>query len=156
MRSRLLSLLFVQRLWSHNYTHISTRTHSHTHTLAPPILYTCTLHAHTLTPHTHARTRTYPVFVQAYLAPEMVLRIPYAYSVDFWQFGCFVFELYAGRSPFWLPRKPRKVIRDNILNGAFAYPSSVPELVKPLVNALLNVNENHRWVCGRSHFVLRA
>ncbi len=37
---------------------------------------------------------------RAYLAPEMVLRKPYGMSVDFWQFGCFVYELYAvsGRS----------------------------------------------------------
>ena len=34
---------------------------------------------------------------EAYLAPEMILRVPYAYSVDYWQYGCFVFELYAGR-----------------------------------------------------------
>ena len=32
---------------------------------------------------------------RAYLAPEMVLRKPYGMSVDFWQFGCFVYELYA-------------------------------------------------------------
>ena len=34
---------------------------------------------------------------RAYLAPEMVLRKPYGMSVDFWQFGCFVYELYAVR-----------------------------------------------------------
>lgn len=34
---------------------------------------------------------------RAYLAPEMILRKPYGLSVDFWQFGCFVFELYAVR-----------------------------------------------------------
>lgn len=32
---------------------------------------------------------------RAYLAPEMVLRKPYGFSVDMWQFGCFLFELYA-------------------------------------------------------------
>lgn len=32
---------------------------------------------------------------RAYLAPEMILRKPYGLSVDFWQFGCFIFELYA-------------------------------------------------------------
>ncbi|CAN0348032.1 unnamed protein product, partial [Laminaria digitata] len=32
---------------------------------------------------------------RAYLAPEMILHKPYGLSVDFWQFGCFVFELYA-------------------------------------------------------------
>lgn len=37
---------------------------------------------------------------RAYLAPEMVLRKPYGLSVDFWQFGCFVYELYAVRC--WL------------------------------------------------------
>jgi hypothetical protein len=51
---------------------------------------------------------------------------------------------YAGRSPFWLPRKPRKFIRDNILNGSFAFPTAVPEEVKPLIHGLLKVNENVR------------
>lgn len=32
---------------------------------------------------------------RAYLAPEMIVHKPYGLSVDFWQFGCFVFELYA-------------------------------------------------------------
>lgn len=76
---------------------------------------------------------------EAYLAPEMILRLPYGASVDFWQYGCFVYELYAGRSPFWLPRKPRKFIRENILNGVFAYPSVVPEPAKGITGALLQV-----------------
>ena len=49
------------------------------------------------------------------------------------------------RSPFWLPRKPRKFIRDNILNGSFAFPSAVPEAVKPLIHGLLRVNESVRY-----------
>lgn len=77
---------------------------------------------------------------EAYLAPEMILRLPYGASVDFWQYGCFVYELYAGRSPFWLPRKPRKFIRENILNGVFAYPSVVPEPAKGITGALLQVS----------------
>lgn len=76
---------------------------------------------------------------EAYLAPEMILRLPYGASVDFWQYGCFVYELYAGRSPFWLPRKPRKFIRENILNGVFAYPSVVPDAAKGITGALLQV-----------------
>ncbi|CAN0496863.1 unnamed protein product, partial [Discosporangium mesarthrocarpum] len=37
---------------------------------------------------------------RAYLAPEMIRKGPYGMSVDFWQFGCFVYELYAvGSSP---------------------------------------------------------
>ncbi len=78
---------------------------------------------------------------EAYLAPEMILRLPYGASVDFWQYGCFVYELYAGRSPFWLPRKPRKFIRENILNGVFAYPSVVPEAAKGITGALLQVRD---------------
>ncbi|CAN0164132.1 unnamed protein product [Ectocarpus sp. 4 AP-2014] len=86
---------------------------------------------------------------EAYLAPEMILRLPYGSSVDFWQYGCFVYELYAGRSPFWLPRKPRKFIRENILNGVFAYPSVVPEAAKDITGALLQVTEARRLGCGK-------
>lgn len=38
---------------------------------------------------------------RAYLAPEMVLRKPYGFSVDMWQFGCFLFELYAVSDCFY-------------------------------------------------------
>ncbi|CAM9358776.1 unnamed protein product [Chrysoparadoxa australica] len=86
---------------------------------------------------------------EAYLAPEMVLRLPYDYSVDIWQFGCFLFEMYAGRSPFWLPRKPRKFIRENILNGTLTFPSSVPEIAKPVISALLQVSETQRLGCSK-------
>ncbi|CAM9601114.1 unnamed protein product [Discosporangium mesarthrocarpum] len=86
---------------------------------------------------------------EAYLAPEMILRLPYGTSVDFWQYGCFVYELYAGRSPFWLPRKPRKFIRENILNGVFAYPSVVPELAKGITGSLLQVTDARRLGCGQ-------
>lgn len=43
----------------------------------------------------HAVRTTTVCGTRAYLAPEMVLRKPYGMSVDFWQFGCFVYELYA-------------------------------------------------------------
>lgn len=88
---------------------------------------------------------------EAYLAPEMILRLPYGASVDFWQYGCFVYELYAGRSPFWLPRKPRKFIRENILNGVFAYPSVVPEPAKGITGALLQVSHTVCWARTTYH-----
>ncbi|CAM9842065.1 unnamed protein product, partial [Heterosigma akashiwo] len=36
---------------------------------------------------------------ESYLAPEVVGGRPYGREVDLWQYGCFVFELYCGRSP---------------------------------------------------------
>lgn len=62
---------------------------------------------------------------RAYLAPEMVLRKPYGMSVDFWQFGCFIFELYAvsgspppppisppSRAPRPFPGLPHRAVAD--------------------------------------------
>eukprot|EP00639_Heterosigma_akashiwo_P000995 CAMPEP_0194582558 /NCGR_PEP_ID=MMETSP0292-20121207/15699_1 /TAXON_ID=39354 /ORGANISM="Heterosigma akashiwo, Strain CCMP2393" /LENGTH=151 /DNA_ID=CAMNT_0039436779 /DNA_START=18 /DNA_END=469 /DNA_ORIENTATION=- len=37
----------------------------------------------------------------SYVAPETLRRDRYGPSADVWQFGCFVFELFAGRSPFF-------------------------------------------------------
>lgn len=53
---------------------------------------------------------------RAYLAPEMIMRKPYGLSVDFWQFGCFLFELYAVRAvSLSSPAPPSSVSRELLL-----------------------------------------
>eukprot|EP00752_Nemacystus_decipiens_P005451 g4940.t1 len=89
---------------------------------------------------------------RAYLAPEMVLRKPYGMSVDFWQFGCFVYELYAGHSPFWKPRSgPPGRSHDQtvalILAGEIHYPRSIGPIAKSLIRDLLDPEVGSRLGC---------
>ncbi|CAN0203238.1 unnamed protein product [Ectocarpus fasciculatus] len=92
---------------------------------------------------------------RAYLAPEMVLRKPYGLSVDFWQFGCFIYELYAGHSPFWKPRSgPPGRSHDQtvalILAGEIHFPRSIGPLAKSLIKDLLGPEVESRLGCRPS------
>ncbi|CBJ48722.1 AGC family protein kinase [Ectocarpus siliculosus] len=92
---------------------------------------------------------------RAYLAPEMVLRKPYGLSVDFWQFGCFVYELYAGHSPFWKPRSgPPGRSHDQtvalILAGEIHFPRSIGPVAKALIKDLLGKEVEARLGCRPS------
>ncbi|CAM9296176.1 unnamed protein product [Scytosiphon promiscuus] len=89
---------------------------------------------------------------RAYLAPEMVLRKPYGMSVDFWQFGCFIYELYAGHSPFWKPRSgPPGRSHDQtvalILAGEIHYPRSIGPIAKSMIRDLLSPEVDSRLGC---------
>ncbi|CAM9418647.1 unnamed protein product [Choristocarpus tenellus] len=89
---------------------------------------------------------------RAYLAPEMIKRTPYGLSVDYWQFGCFIFELYAGHSPFWTPRTGNPARANDqtaaiILGGEVAFPKSMEPAARDIVRALLKSNVNDRLGC---------
>lgn len=49
-----------------------------------------------------------------YLAPEMVKKLKYGKSIDFWAFGCFIYELLSGNPPFL--SSSREETYDKILN----------------------------------------
>jgi len=85
---------------------------------------------------------------ESYLAPEIISRIPYKMTVDFWQYGCFVYELFCGRSPFWKPRNLRTNLYEIILQGAYKMPDSIPSKAKILIKDLLIVNTALRAGCN--------
>ncbi|CAM9775613.1 unnamed protein product [Heterosigma akashiwo] len=86
---------------------------------------------------------------ESYLAPEIIHRLPYRMTVDFWQYGCLVFELYCGRSPFWKPRHLRKNLHQIITKGIYKFPASVPDAAKVMVKDLLQVNPSLRAGYGQ-------
>mmetsp|Transcript_38279 Transcript_38279/g.50448 ORF Transcript_38279/g.50448 Transcript_38279/m.50448 type:complete len:549 (+) Transcript_38279:159-1805(+) len=85
---------------------------------------------------------------ESYLAPEILKRLPYRMSVDFWQYGCLVFELYCGRSPFWKPRHLRQNLHTIITKGVYKIPANVPKQGQSLVSEILQVNPLNRLGCG--------
>mmetsp|Transcript_2109 Transcript_2109/g.3375 ORF Transcript_2109/g.3375 Transcript_2109/m.3375 type:complete len:495 (+) Transcript_2109:132-1616(+) len=88
---------------------------------------------------------------EVYAAPEMLrMAAPYGYSVDFWQFGCYIYELFCGHSPFSpaeadapQPQQPR----DLILAGAYSIPERVPSAARDLIARLLTQDPADRLGC---------
>uniref|UniRef100_A0AAV1VCH9 AGC protein kinase n=1 Tax=Peronospora matthiolae TaxID=2874970 RepID=A0AAV1VCH9_9STRA len=81
-----------------------------------------------------------------YLPPEMAGRHPggHGLSVDLWQFGCILFELYTGYPPFFLPQSSRKSLRQRILYQPVRFPTDMSSELKSLVTALLEKRQEDR------------
>uniref|UniRef100_A0A7S2V3Y1 Protein kinase domain-containing protein n=1 Tax=Fibrocapsa japonica TaxID=94617 RepID=A0A7S2V3Y1_9STRA len=85
----------------------------------------------------------------SYIAPEMLKRLPYGKSVDFWMFGCFLYELHVGTSPFWRPRGRRQNVRRNILAGRFHKPEVLlSDSATDTIKLLLKTDVAARLGCG--------
>ncbi|CAM9100413.1 unnamed protein product, partial [Heterosigma akashiwo] len=80
---------------------------------------------------------------EVYAAPEMLRRAaPYGYSVDYWQFGAFVYEMFCGQSPFY-SQQPRELI----LNGQYSVPEHVPDAPRDMIVRLLTQEPSQRLGC---------
>jgi len=91
---------------------------------------------------------------EVYAAPEMLRRTsPYGFSVDVWQFGCFVYELFVGRSPFYQDNKdcttgqPPQDIKGRILTADFSLPENLPLRPRQLMESLLYPDPSGRLGC---------
>ncbi|CAM9550463.1 unnamed protein product [Heterosigma akashiwo] len=91
---------------------------------------------------------------EVYAAPEMLQRSIYGFSVDFWQFGCFVYELFAGHSPFYADAhsngggEAKLTSRDLILGGTYTMPDYVPKSPKKFISQLLALDPHERLGCS--------
>lgn len=79
-----------------------------------------------------------------YLAPEILQNQPYGKSVDFWNFGCLLFELLTGHSPFHMSEPDLKKLTAKILNSEFDMPDYVPPEANDLISQLLNKDPKTR------------
>jgi serine/threonine protein kinase len=86
------------------------------------------------------------------MAPEMILGHPYRTSVDFWQFGCLLYELHRGRPPFM--GKNKKAVHTAILAKAYAPLEGTSAAHAELAASLLNHDPEERvndWLTVISH-----
>jgi len=97
------------------------------------------------------KTRTF-CGTESYLAPEMLCRQSYSYSVDIWQFACFIFELWSGHSPFYCASRDRHTIRSNIKQCHVNYPAHFPSKARELVTQILVVNPRQRLAFDSEHW----
>ena len=88
----------------------------------------------------------------AYVAPEVLLGLPYTTTVDLWSIGCLLYMLVAGYSPFQAPHH-RDLFR-KIRAGDFVFHDqqwrNVSLPAKQLIAHLLTVNAGKRWTAEQA------
>ncbi|XKL66219.1 hypothetical protein PGB90_009639 [Kerria lacca] len=79
-----------------------------------------------------------------YISPEMITKTVcrYNYKVDIWAVGCFLYHMFAGRTPF--RGKEEKILYSNIQNCSFLIPSNVPEDLSNLIQKIFQRDPDRR------------
>lgn len=86
---------------------------------------------------------------ESYTPPEMLHRRGYQTSVDFWQFGCFLYELFVGHSPFYQRGQTLPELKQRILAAEYPLPEAHSSRWRLLLAELL-VAGRRRWpLCAR-------
>jgi serine/threonine protein kinase len=83
----------------------------------------------------------------AFVAPEVVLGVPYGVSVDLWSIGCLLYMLIGGYPPFngKHHRELFRKIRASDFVFHEAYFGKVSDSAKNVISNLLTVNRDLRW-----------
>lgn len=72
-----------------------------------------------------------------YIAPEILATGPLNYTkkVDVWSFGIIIYELYAGRPPFWAENLAK--LKPKILYEKVRFPKDMPIELRTLIDKML-------------------
>ena len=82
-----------------------------------------------------------------YLAPEMVLQQPYNKGIDWYMYGCLLYEMLTGQPPFQTFDVSR--LLNLIESSDIEFPSSVSPTAKSLIQALTTKDPRKRLGTGR-------
>ena len=78
-----------------------------------------------------------------YLAPEILLNKGYGKEIDWWAFGCLLYEFLVGISPFY--EKDPILIFKRILKRDIKFPSNFPPSAKSLIKHCLELDIGNRY-----------
>ena len=78
-----------------------------------------------------------------YVSPELLKSDPVSKEADFWAFGCVVYQMLSGKSPFKAPTD--YLIFQKIKNLEYVFPDDFPLVGKDLVEKLLTSDPSERW-----------
>ena len=76
------------------------------------------------------------------MAPELLKKKSYDYTVDIWGMGILLYELMHGHSPY--RAKNIEDIYDNIINKRMRFSSRISDEVKDLLNKILKIKPSER------------
>ncbi|KAG2386724.1 hypothetical protein C9374_002468 [Naegleria lovaniensis] len=77
-----------------------------------------------------------------YLAPEVVTNNEYGIMVDWWAYGCIIYELFCGKSPFY--SSSMAVTCQKIVDRDIFWPKTLPSDAKDLIDGLLCTDPERR------------
>ncbi|KAJ0398493.1 hypothetical protein P43SY_006651 [Pythium insidiosum] len=83
-----------------------------------------------------------------YIAPELIRRVPYGKSVDYWSLGIMLFEMLAGHTPFYHTNRKRNF--ENIVRMPLRFPTEpvLSDDAKSIVRGLLSKDPAKRLGSG--------
>jgi len=89
----------------------------------------------------HEKMRTF-CGTYEYMAPEILLKQSYNYTIDIWALGILLYELNHGYSPF--RAKKTKEIYHNIMEVGIKFQKTCSDQLKDLIQKILQVNPADR------------
>jgi len=75
-----------------------------------------------------------------YLAPEIIKNSGHTQIVDYWTYGCLIYEMLMGYPPFQAVDKQPNSLYKAICEGSFKVPLKMDEDAKDLIKKLLAIN----------------
>lgn len=72
-----------------------------------------------------------------YLAPEIIKKEGHTQIVDYWTYGCLLYEMLMGFPPFQSSKNNQNVLYEMIIEGKFKLPSKFDENAKSILTQLL-------------------
>ncbi|OHT05481.1 RAC family serine/threonine-protein kinase like protein [Tritrichomonas foetus] len=77
-----------------------------------------------------------------YIAPEIIARDAYTYSVDWWSFGVLAYEMLYGCTPFYSTNRNR--LMQSILRDEITFPRGATAVQKDFISKFLKKNPEQR------------
>ena len=79
------------------------------------------------------------------MAPEVILNKGHGKGADWWSFGCFLYELLVGITPFF--ENDPILIFNRVLKRDIKFPSNFPPAAKSIIKHCLEIDVGKRYGC---------